>query len=464
MDINPSIFKAYDIRGKVPAEITEAVALQIGRSAAAYFIKKARKPHPAILLCRDVRASSESLAAALAEGIRSQGADVLDGGVSTTPFFYFLIHTTKLDGAVMVTASHNPPEYNGFKIRDSKGGAVSLGSGLERIRDHAMRFRDKPSGRTKAQGKTGALPDMRDAYIDTLAKGAGIGKIKIVLDAAGGSTTLFLPKLLSRFPSVSARTLFFETDGTFRRHDPNPLLPQAQQFAQKELRKGGYRFGAVFDGDGDRVNFFDEKGNLVNPEFVFLLSALAELEARPKSVFALPVDTSRIVEREIRAHGGSVAWCRRGYTFVKKAMQESGAALGVERSGHFFFKSFSYDDSALLAWVRLAGLISRARKPFSSLIKPYVQSAVSGEASLPLKDGKTEVLLAGVRDYYKKAGARLSFLDGVKVEFPDWWVNVRPSNTEPLVRVALEAKTKKLFRQKLKEIGSIIERKKATVG
>lgn len=449
MRISPDIFRAYDIRGKYPNELNEEIAERIGRAAAHFFSQRAQKKTPTVIVCRDVRESSPRLAEALLSGLAAAGAHVRECGIGTTPYFYFLMNTLRPDGGAMVTASHNPPEYNGIKFKQKGNRAVGKGTGMEDIRDLAMG--NSPFEAANA-GTRVQEPDRRAAYITFLAKGIRMGNITAVIDASGGATTYFLPELLNRFPNFVYKPLFFEPDGGFKKHSANPLLPAAQRAIREELRTGKHRFGVIFDGDGDRSFFFDEQGAFVRSEFIFALLADKILARHPKAAFVLTANTSRAVREYIAAAGGRVVRSRIGYSFVEGVMRKSKAALAVEISGHFHFKEMHYHESGLLAMIKLAALLSQNPRPFSQLVAPFDTYAYSGELNFSVRD--TESALRAVKEFYPSE--RLSFLDGVTVEYPDWWANVRPSNTEPLVRVVLEARDKTLLAQKIEEIRRLI--------
>ncbi len=454
MRLNATIFKAYDIRGRVPVELDAAAAEAIGAAAAKFFAAKRRTKHPVVLVARDVRETSPMLASALAEGITRSGGRILDAGESTTPYFHYLAHTLTHDGGVMVTASHNPREYNGFKIKDGRGGAVASGSGLEKIRRLAERAAP-PKARRSTPRPTPVPERWRAKYCAAIAKNISIGNIAAAIDAAGGSATLFLPELLDRFPSLRYTPLFFERDGSFKKHSPNPLLPESQRFLKKELARGGYHFGALFDGDGDRVMFFDELGAAVRPEFIFALMAEAELERRPGSTFVMTANSSRMVKRRIEALGGRVVESRIGYVFVQNAMRRAKAAFGAEISGHFYFKDFFYGDSALLAFLKIAEAVSRAHAPLSYMVKRFSGAYSSGEINFETHNARRA--LTAILNRYKKAGAKISRLDGVSIELPGWWANVRPSNTEPLVRLVIEGESEGTVREKRNELEALIK-------
>ncbi len=449
MKINPNIFKAYDIRGKYPTEINEEISMRLGNAAARFFSQKLRKKRLTLLVCRDVRNSSPSLAKSLMRGILTHGSKVVDAGVGTTPYFYFLMHRLNPDGGIMVTASHNPPEYNGFKIRSRGGKPVSVDTGLKKIRAFLL---DKKIVRSPMP-EVISYENCTDEYMRFIAQGVSVRPIRAVIDAGGGSAAYFLPRLLNNFPDLNYKPLFFESDGSFKKHPPNPLLPEAQRFVKEELKQGQFRFGAIFDGDGDRVLFFDERGNFVRSEFIMGLFAEEELKKHYGGWLVMPVNTSRGVREYLGEKGAKIQLSRVGYTFVGPLMKKRRAEYGAEISGHFYFKKFGYDESALYAFLLLASLLSKTHRRLSDLAKPFERYISSGEINFAVKNKKRA--MSGIKKYYRDG--RRTFLDGITVEYPDWWFNLRPSNTEPLVRLVVEAKSQKLYDEKLKEIEGLVK-------
>jgi len=353
----------------------------------------------------------------------------------------------------MVTASHNPREYNGLKIRGRSGESIFLGTGLEKIRAIASRGKTR---RAKMLGNIEFNNSYREKYISFFSKHISIKRrIRVAIDAGGGSTALFLPQILSLFPNIEYTPLFFEPDGSFKKHPPNPLLPESQKWIKAELGRGKYNFGVAFDGDGDRVMFFDEKANLLDSQFVFLPIALKALEKKRKAVIVLPVDTSRAVRRAIEEHGGRVELSRRGYVFLQTAMRKFASPISVERSGHYFFKDFSYDDSGIFAFLAFAEYVSGSPLPVSKIVEPDIQFASTGELNVTVRDKARA--LADARNRYRRApNVRVGEIDGVTIEFPDWWFNIRASNTEPVVRLVIEADTEELLREKRAEIEKLL--------
>lgn len=454
MKINQGIFKAYDIRGKFPSEINEAMAERIGASAALFFAQKLKKKKLTILVCRDVRTSSPVLKDALVRGLNSQGADVVDAGIGTTPFFYFLMHgVARADGGIMVTASHNPAEYNGFKFRSKDGSPVSGSSGLARIRSMVLNRKFavvRSPGRVLEPSK-----NFKQLYISYQVKNAVVGRISAVVDASGGSAAYFLPEIFAKFPEFKYKPLFFQPDGSFAKHPPNPLLPESQKFAAHELRGGAFQFGALFDGDADRVVFFDEKGDTVRPDFIAALFMEEELKKRKNSAFVFTVNTSRGPREHLAEKGARIELSKVGFANMQPCMRKVNAPVGTEISGHFFFRKFEYDDSAIMAFLKLAGILSRTPRSLSQLVKPYARYVSSEEINFSV--GDREAVLEKLTGFYEDIpGVKISRLDGITFEFPEWWFNVRTSNTEPLVRLVMEASTAELFGEKLKELKRLI--------
>lgn len=455
MRLSSNIFRAYDIRGKYPSELNEEAAERIGFAAATFFLKKQKRTNGAIIICRDVRTSSNSLAKAITKGIWAAGADVLDAGIGTTPYFYFLMHAAKSSGGIMVTASHNPPEYNGFKLCDSTGRAVGMGFGLEKVRQIAFRISKKRL--PQRIGAAAPLGDFRGQYVQFLTNDASVEKMRIAVDAAGGATTHILPALFNQLPGVLYKPLFFEPDGSFARHPPNPLLPDAQKYIIKELQSGIYRFGVIFDGDGDRALFFDERGVFVPSEYILGLFAMEELGKKKKIKIVFPVNTSRGVREWLQEHGGAIFLSRIGHSFINLELTKKKARFAAEPSGHFHFQDFYYHDSAMLALVRLMDFLSKNRAPLSHLVKPFQRYISSGEVNFQISD--PDAAFARILEKYKKeAGVKISTLDGITIEFSDWWCNIRPSNTEPMVRMVAEARTEELLEEKRRELEELLLR------
>ncbi|MBI2640122.1 MAG: phosphomannomutase/phosphoglucomutase [Candidatus Sungbacteria bacterium] len=450
MNIKPEIFKAYDIRGKVPKELNVDAARKIGNAIAVFLSRKYKKQKLTLFVGSDVRVSSPLLKKALIEGVTSQGSAVVDIGIVTTPLFYFALSNSRNDGGVMVTASHNPPEYNGFKV---------LGKGLEPVSGESGLFAIKKLAAQKIQSSPkviGAIREERgwtERYISCLAKKAKIGKARVVIDAAGGSAALILPKLLSRFPNLIYKPLFFTPDGTFSLHNPNPTLAEAQDFAKEELASGSFDFGVIFDGDGDRILFLDEFGKEVRGDFITALLAGWFLKKHRGDAVVLNVTASKAAEEYIMAAGGKSIRSKMGYVHISPLMRQKRAIVGGETSHHFYFRDFAYKESSMYALLKMLEIVSRTPKKLSHIVRPLQKYHTAPETNFSVKNKKSAI--ASVLKKFARGG-KVSRLDGITVDFPDWWFNLRPSNTEPLVRLTIEANTKELFDEKQKEISDFI--------
>lgn len=453
MALEPHIFKAYDIRGKFPKELDADGARKIGNAVAVFLSRKYKKKSLRLLVGGDVRISTPVLKKALIEGIVIAGCDVVDTGTVTTPLFYFLLNNGNYDGGVMITASHNPSEYNGFKIRGRRASVVAEDSGLTRIAGLAAK---KNIIKGMRFGHVAVDISGVDRYITFLKKKVKIVKARVVIDAAGGATTAVLPKLLHQFSGVIYKPLFFTPD-TAERHDPNPLKEEAQDFIREELKNGNFDFGVLFDGDGDRVVFFDEFGNDVLGDITLAILAEGFIRKKAKSTVVVEHTARRAVKDRIRELGGTVALSKVGAVHVCRVMAETKAVLGGEPSGHFYFQDYGGNESGMYAFLKILEMISQTPRKLSHLIRPLRRSFYVSGQKLTFTVRNKKELLQKVVETYKAAGS-ISRFDGITVEADDWWFNLRPSNTEPLVRLTLEADTKELFETKKEELAAFIKK------
>lgn len=423
------IFKAYDIRGKVPAELDEALARKIG-SATARFLR-ART----LVVGRDVRLSSPSIAAAAAEGICDAGCDVVDIGLCTTPMTYFAVGRYGYDGAAMTTASHNPPEYNGFKISREKAVPLSEDTG---IRDIERLVRSGDLAPALRRG-TRTSRDIRADYVrHVLSFARDIRPLKIVVDTANGCVGTIFQDVAKALP-LQIVPLFFEPDGRFPNHEPNPLKEENLSALKAKLREERADLGAAFDGDGDRCMFVDETGVRAPNDLLTALIARDFLSRRPGAAVVYDLRSSWVVREEIERAGGKPIRERVGHAFIKGTMRKHDAVVGGELSGHYYFGDNFFADSGLIAFISILNVISASGGPLSRLIAPLRRYEATGEVNFHVedKDGKIAELRRAFAD------GRHDDLDGITVEYPDWWFNVRKSNTEPLLRLNLEARTGK---------------------
>ncbi len=423
-----SIFKAYDIRGEVPGQLDATTAHRIGRASARHLGVRA------LAVGRDARSHSPELCDALMRGIREEGVDVVDLGLCTTPMVYFAVERLGLGGGIMVTASHNPARYNGFKICREHAIPVGGETGLAEIERLATAPDPGPASDPPGGHR---CEDLRLAYRDhLLAVGAGRPKLRVAFDCGNGMAAVGLEPLLEALP-LEVERLYFEPDGTFPNHDADPLKRENLEDLVQAVRRVGADFGVAFDGDADRAIFVDDCGEPVASDLVTALLARPRLAREPGGLVLYDPRSSRVTAEEVEAAGGVAEMCRVGHSLFKARMRETGAVFGGELSGHFYFR-FSptlVADDALAALVAMLDVLADAGKPLSELAAPLRRYWASGEISRRVED--IPGLLAAIESEH--AGAEISHLDGLLVRYPDWWFNLRPSNTEPVLRLNLEA-------------------------
>jgi phosphomannomutase len=445
--LDPKVFKAYDVRGIYPAELDEDGAYAIGRAYVEQFEPRR------IAVGRDMRLSSPSMAAALIRGATEAGADVLDLGLVGTEMVYFAVGELELDGGVAVTASHNPKEYTGMKI--VRRGALPVGgdSGLLDIRDRAMSLGDASGGQTPGQVQE---YDVWPAYVERVLSFVDVSAIKplrVVIDAANGMAGVMLPPVLERLP-IEATRFYFEPDGTFPNHEPNPLLPENREFIVERTTSEGADFGVAFDGDADRCFFVDDAGGFVPGDFVTALLAESVLEKDPGGKIIYDVRASWAVPETIEGAGGTPLINRVGHAFIKHRMREEGAVFGGEVSGHYYFRDFSQADSGVVPFLLMLELVSRRGQKLSEILRPYRDRYfITGELNMPVPD--VALKLEELQDRFGPQG-EVSHLDGISVNADEWHFNVRPSNTEPLLRLNLEARSEELMERKRDEVLDVI--------
>jgi len=422
-----SIFKAYDVRGVVPRDLNEDVAYRIGRAAPLVLGAKS------MVVGRDMRRSSEALARALIRGIAESGCDATDIGLCTTPMNYFAVGSGPYGGAAMVTASHNPAEWNGFKFSRSGAAPVSYETGLaEMERLVAGELPPAPGTRGRVEKK-----DVRPAYVRHLLKFAeGIGPLTVVVDAGNGMAGMVLPEIFEHLP-CRLHALYFELDGSFPNHEANPLKRENLVDLQAEVRATGADIGVAFDGDADRCMFVDETGEPVSSDLVTALLARELLERERGAAVVYDLRSSRVVPEEIRKAGGVPVETRVGHSFMKAILREHKGPMGGELSGHYYFRDHFYSDSGEVAMLVMLRMLSRSGRRMSELVAPLRRYSATGEINFEVedKDAMIEALASAFRD------GEQSRLDGLTVRYKDWWFNVRKSNTEPVLRLNLEADT-----------------------
>jgi phosphomannomutase len=426
-----SIFKAYDVRGVVPEQLCADDAHRVGRAVARHL--GARR----LVVGRDARQSSPELVAELRRGIREEGAEVLDIGLVATPMLYFAVEALAADGGVMVTASHNPAQYNGFKICREHAIPVGEASGLREIEKLAAGVASEPPAKRLGERSEA---DITARYVEhVLAVGESRPALLVAIDCGNGMAGVALEALLARLP-LRVERLYFEPDCTFPNHPADPLHVENLADLQAAVRRSGAAFGVAFDGDADRAIFVDERGEPVPSDLVTGLLARSQLRRAPGSRVLYDLRSSWATAEEIRAAGGVPEMCRVGHSFVKAQMREQDALFAGELSGHFYFR-FSptlVADDGIAALVAMLDVLGREAKPLSALVAPMRRYFASGEVNRRVRDPQA-ILSALAREH---AGApEVSHMDGLLVRYPDWWFNMRPSNTEPLLRLNVEAKS-----------------------
>ncbi len=448
--LDPKAFKAYDVRGLHPQQLDEEGAYAIGRAFAEQF-----EPER-IAVGRDMRVSSPAMAAAAIEGAADAGVEVLDLGLVGTEMVYYAVGELGLDGGICVTASHNPKEYTGMKI--VRGGALPVGgeSGLFDVRDRALALvaqSHKGSNRRGAVVQQDVWPGFVDkvlSFIDVEA----LKPLRVVIDAANGMAGAMLPPVLERLP-IDAVRCYFDPDGTFPNHEPNPLLPENREFIVAKTRAEGADLGVAYDGDADRCFFVDDTGEFVPGDFVTALLAELILEQSPGQKVLYDVRASRAVPETIERAGGVALINRVGHAYIKHRMREEDAVFAGEVSAHYYFRDFSQADSGVVPFLLMLELISKRGRKLSELLEPYrSRYFITGEINTPVADVPAK--LAELEERYAAAGGRITHLDGISVDFDDWHFNVRPSNTEPLLRLNLEALSGPLLEEKRDEVLGVI--------
>jgi phosphomannomutase len=445
--LDPSVFKAYDVRGIHPTELDEDGAYRIGRAYVEEFEPRT------VAIGRDTRLSSPSMAAAAIDGARDGGADVLDLGLVGTEMVYYAVGELGLDGGICVTASHNPGDYTGMKIVRRGARPVGGDSGLDRVRRRAEAGFGDVARRGTVQDE-----DVWDGFVAkvlSFVDEARFRPLRIVVDAANGMAGTMLPPVLERLPQLDVVRCYFEPDGSFPNHEPNPLLPENREFIVERTRAEGAQLGVAYDGDADRCFFVDDTGEFVPGDFVTALLARAMLAKEPGAKIIYDVRASWAVPRAIEEAGGVPLINRVGHAFIKERMRKDDALFAGEVSAHYYFRDFSQADTGVVPFLVMVELLSRADRPLSELLAPYRERYfLTGELNTPVAD--VALKLQEIKERYTASGGRISHLDGITVEFDDWHFNVRPSNTEPLLRLNLEALSEPLMEEKRDEVLELI--------
>ena len=434
------IFKAYDIRGIYGKDLNETLAMEIGRAFVTFL--KCRK----VVIGHDMRPHSKPLFEALCKGITMQGADVINIGLCSTPMSYYANGSLGAEASIMITASHNPGEWNGFKLCREQGIPISGVTGIKDVEQIVLSKSFAPPAAVPGKVST---HDIVPAYVAHVGRSANLKRpVRIAVDFAN-SMGILEARCLEGL--IEMTRLYDTLDGTFPNHEANPLNTETLEVLEKTVREGNYDFGVAFDGDADRAGFVDEKGRIVPMDIITAVIASSILQ-KEKGVIFYDLRSSWAVKEVIEAGGGTPMMSRVGHAFIKQQMRDNRAIFAGELSGHYYFRDNYTTESSAMAVLYIANAITQSGKPLSELVKPIQRYFASGEINSEVHNPKA--VLEAIRGTYKDG--RMLELDGVTVEYDDWWFNVRCSNTEPLVRLNLEAKTKARMELKRDEVLKLI--------
>lgn len=469
MPVQPSIFKAYDIRGVVPGEIDEDIAERVGRAMVIHTRANT------VIVGRDMRTSSPALAAAVIRGVQRQGVQAIDIGLCSTPMFNFAVASDAVVPAaeraggrtiagIMVSASHNPAKYNGFKLDYSDGLPVSAVTGMHEIQQlvtagFSPSFRGGVGGGgTRSARGEGSVVEISVlepylARVTSLVDPASLPPMRIVICGGNGMGGVTLPHLAPRIPGAVI-PLHWELDGSFPNHEANPIKPENVVDVGEAVRSSGADVGFAYDGDADRLGVIDDRGELVRGDLIGVLLAREVLRNLPGGHVLCDVRASRVCVEDIAAAGGTSEPTRVGHALIKKHLRDVGAAFAGELSGHYYFTNFYGVESTELAMLMLLQVLARERKPLSAIIAPLERYAYSGEVNFEVRD--KDAVLAALEARYRPHAREVSLLDGLKFDMGPWWFLVRPSNTEPLLRLIVETKTQKEMESRVAELSAVI--------
>ncbi len=447
------VFGAYDVRGIFPEALNEDIAYKVGRGLVAFLGASQ------VMVGRDMRLSSPALAQAVLRGITEQGADAIDLGLTSSDELYFAVGKFNAPAGVMITASHNPGNYNGIKMCREQAIPLSDETGVFAIRDMVLANQFPAPARTGTITARDVLADfVRHAlsFVDTPA----IMPYTVAVDAGNGMAGMVMPGVFAQLPQCTLLPLYFELDGHFPHHPASPIEPENMRDLQALVRERGADVGVAFDGDADRMFLVDERGQLINGSTVTALVATSVLRKHPGATILYNLICSRSVPEAIERAGGRAMRTRVGHSFIKPQMRTENAIFGGEHSGHFYFRDNFYADSGLIAMLHILELMSLEGKTLSALAAPFTTRFESGEintrmASHAQAQAKMEEI---VRHFASQPGAVVDRMDGVSVNFAHWWFNVRPSNTEPLLRLNVEGDTRDLMVQGRNQTLAIIQR------
>ena len=448
--IDKSIFKAYDIRGVYPDTLDEDLARDIGRA----YVNHLGLSGSRVVVARDMRLSGETLEKAFIAGVTEAGADVLDLGLVSTDALYFAVGHLEEPGGAMVTASHNPKEYNGFKLCREDAIALSLDEGIGQIRDLILSGKTPGAVEFPGSVEEGEISEDYAEHCLSFIETEGLRPLKIVVDASNGMAGKMLPPVFEKLPFEYV-PMYFELDGDFPNHPPSPIEPENTEALRERVVAESADFGVAFDGDADRVFVIDEKGEVVSGDLLAALVAKSVLEKKPGETIVYSAVCSKALPELIRREGGVPVRTKAGHSIIKPQMRKHDAAFGGEHSGHFYFRDNYFADSGIIAMLTVAELVSNQEKPVSELLSPIDPYVRSGEINSEVEDQET--VMQKVEEFYTERGADVDHLDGLTIEFDDWWFSLRPSNTEPLLRLNVEAENSETLQQKRDEVLKMVQ-------
>lgn len=448
------VFKAYDVRATVPDPLNQETAWRVGNATAQFLrsvllgYNRADSDMQTLIVGRDMRKHSPMLSRSLIDGVLASETRVIDIGMIDTPQIYFAVNHITCCGGVQTTASHNPANYNGFKICGPKGKPIGSETGLKEIQRIARAISPYPL----TNGMQARPMDLSEAYRSFLLKFLKpLRPLKVVVDASNGMAGRWVPIIFSNIPNLTILPLNFEHNGDFA-HPPDPLVPQNLDQLRAAVRESRADFGACFDGDADRCIFVDDHAEIVRCDHLTALLARAYLREKPGATIVYDLRSSRVVAEEVIAAGGKPKRERVGHVFMKRTMAETNGVFGGELSGHFYYRDFFFCDSGAMTLIAVLNLLTQSGAALSELIRPLGRFAASGERNFENED--KDGTMARIADRY--SDARVDRLDGVTIEYADWWFNIRPSNTEPLLRLNMEAADPGLLAQKLAELTPLL--------
>lgn len=449
--MNPSIFKAYDIRGVYPADLDEKTALALGRAVVEFSNAKN------VVVGHDCRLSSPALTENLIQGLTRAGATVIDIGLTSTPLFNFTVASeANHDFGVMVSASHNPSQYNGFKLTDTTGLPVGRDTGMDKIKELVLQQKDSQPIDPEWQEKV-LNQDFTQSYLEkifSLVDAEKIQPLKVVIDTANAMGGLLLDKIFARLPQIKPIYLYKEMDGRFPNHEANPLKHETLAVLQKAVRDNKADLGVAYDGDADRIGFTDEKGEVVAGDFLTALLAGRVLARQPGSLILGDTRFSWAAPEYIKELGGRFEWGPVGHALMKKLMREKDAAFAGELSLHFYHQDLYGSESGDLTMLYLLEMLSVSDKKLSELAKPLRRYHHSGEINFTVTD--KDKIIQNIKNRYLSRAKNAIDIDGIRLEFDSWWFSLRSSNTEPLLRLNLEAKTETEMKERVEKITEII--------